>query len=49
MGVEGMAWLGVVCMSVFYGVYFGCSAYIRRLFVISESSVYVRLKQGSGY
>jgi hypothetical protein len=29
MGVESRVWLGVVCMSVFYGVYFGCSAYIR--------------------
>lgn len=45
MGVEGR----VGCMSDFYGVYFGCSAYIRRLFVVSESSVSVRLEQGSDY
>lgn len=26
----GRDWLGVVCMGVFYGVYFGCCTYIRR-------------------
>jgi hypothetical protein len=31
MGVEGRAWLGVVYICVFYGVYFECSAYIRCL------------------
>jgi len=31
MGVEGRAWLDVVCMCVLYGVYFGCFVYIRRL------------------
>lgn len=36
-------------VSDFYGVYFGCSAYIRCLFVVSESSVSVRLEQGSDY
>jgi len=41
--------LGVVCLGVFYGVYFGCSAYIQRLFVVSESLVSVRLEQRSGY
>jgi len=31
MDVESNGWLGVVCMCIFYDVYFGCSAYIRRL------------------
>jgi len=31
MGVEVRFWLGDACIGVFYGVYFGCSAYIRRL------------------
>jgi len=28
MGAEGMAWRGVMCRGVFYGVYLGCSTYI---------------------
>jgi len=28
MGVEGRSWLGGVCFEVFFGVSFGCSAYI---------------------
>jgi hypothetical protein len=31
MGIETRALLGVGCMSVFYGVYLGSSAHIRRL------------------
>jgi len=37
--------LGVVCMSVFYSVYSECSAYIGRLFVVSESLVTVHFMQ----
>lgn len=31
LGVDGWSWLGGVCFVVFFGVSFGCSAYIRRL------------------
>jgi len=44
MGIEGRSWLIVGCMGVFYGVYFRCSAYIRRIFIVSKSPVFVRLE-----
>lgn len=31
IGVEGRAWLGDVCIDVFYRVYFGCFNYIHNL------------------
>lgn len=49
MGVEGRAWLGVGCMGVFMVFILGVPAYIRRLFLVFESPVSVRLEQGSGY
>jgi len=50
MGVEGRAWLGVMCRGVFYGVYFRCSANIRHLsFVFSELPVSVRLEHGCDF